>query len=243
VTLADRLERLPVVEQTRALVGLVCDQMRTVLTGIPSDSAVEVDAERPFREHSLDSLGLSIDAAEGRLGPEVFRRVLGHFCTGVTIITAVDGGQPVGFTCQSFAALSLQPPLVSFSVSCTSRSWPRIERSGVFCVNILSTEQEELCLRFARSCGYKFGGVRWRPGAVTGAPRLPASLAWVECALEAVHPGGDHLIAVGRVRDLAVADVAAEPLLFFLSAFRQPAPLSIPTTAGRPTPRMHRHTP
>src|SRR5438270_13507717 len=115
------------------------------------------------------------------IDPQAVRSVLGRFCTGVTIITAVDGADgPAGFTCQSFASLSLDPPLVSFSVARTSRSWPRIRRSGAFCANILSADQEGLCRRFATSGVDKFSGVDWHPGPATGSPPLNGSLAWVE---------------------------------------------------------------
>ncbi|MEV0724911.1 flavin reductase family protein [Micromonospora purpureochromogenes] len=168
----------------------------------------------------------------GRVDPGAFRHVLGLFCTGVTIITAAgDGVRPVGFTCQSFVSLSLDPPLVSFSVSRTSRSWPLIRARGAFGVNILTAEQEGLCRTFASRATDKFSGVDWRPGPVTGSPRLPGSLAWVECTVEAEYPGGDHVIAVGRVRDLEVVDGDADPLLFFLAGFRRPAPPLPPAPA------------
>ncbi|MGP4013522.1 flavin reductase family protein [Streptomyces sp. 4N124] len=167
---------------------------------------------------------------EDRIAPGEFRRVLGHFCSGLTIITSlaaragVQRAEPVGFTCQSFASLSLQPPLVTFSVARTSSTWPRIEPSGAFCVNILTAGQEALCRSFAVSGADKFAGVDWTPAAATGSPVLAGSLAWADCTLEAVHPGGDHWIVVGRVRAAAVADSdAAGPLLFYRSAFHRPA--------------------
>jgi flavin reductase (DIM6/NTAB) family NADH-FMN oxidoreductase RutF len=156
---------------------------------------------------------------------DVLRHVVGHFCTGVTIITSLDDDdQPVGFTCQSFVSLSLDPPLVSFSVSRGSRSWPQIRSAGRFCVNILTAEQEPLCRKFAAKGVDRFAGVDWLPGPSTGAPRLLGSLAWVECTMEAVYPGGDHVIAVGRVLDIGIAEAAADPLLFFVAGFRRPAP-------------------
>lgn len=167
--------------------------------------------------------GVDTTAVGERIDPGLFRHVLGHFCSGVTIITAMADG-PVGFTCQSFASLSLDPPLVLFSVGLGSRTWPRIRRSGVFCVNILATEQAVLCRGFAVSGTDKFAGIDWTPGPATGAPRLPGCLAWIECTIETVHPGGDHLIAVGRVRALELAPTGADPLLFYVSGFRRPAP-------------------
>src|ERR1700728_869398 len=96
-----------------------------------------------------------------------FREVLGHFATGITIVTATDEGEPVGFSCQSFAALSLDPPMVILAPAKSSTSWPRIARAGSFCVNILGEHQESICRAFAVSGGDKFDGVEWTPG-VTG---------------------------------------------------------------------------
>src|ERR1700733_14188055 len=100
-----------------------------------------------------------------------FREVLGHFATGITIVTAVDDGQPVGFSCQSFAALSLDPPMVILAPAKTSTSWPRIARAGAFCVNILGEHQEAVCRAFAVSGGDKFDGVGGTPG-VTRSPLI-----------------------------------------------------------------------
>ncbi|MFE0201183.1 flavin reductase family protein [[Kitasatospora] papulosa] len=164
---------------------------------------------------------------DNRIAPDEFRRVLGHFCSGLTIVTSLadgpDGDEPVGFTCQSFASLSLEPPLVTFSVARTSTTWPRIEPSGAFCVNILTAGQEALCQSFALRGADRFDGVRWAPGPATGSPVLAGSLAWADCTLEAVHPGGDHEIVVGRVRAMEVTSADDTPLLFYRSAFHRPA--------------------
>lgn len=146
-----------------------------------------------------------------------FRTVLGHFCSGITIITGVDGGEPIGLTCQSFTSLSLDPPLVAFCPGKASSSWPRIEPSGAFCVNVLSEDQEELCRVFATKGRDKFRGVGWRPGD-TGSPILRESLAWIDCRLETIHEAGDHLIVVGRVVELA-AGHSGKPLLFYRGGY------------------------
>lgn len=158
-------------------------------------------------------------ALDDRISTEQFRRVLGHFCSGLTIVAGVSAGEPVGFTCQSFSSLSLDPPLVSFSVARTSTSWPRIRNSDGFCVSILTTAQKSLCSAFAVSGADKFAGVTWTPGPVTGSPVIDGALAWVDCEIEAVHPGGDHLIVVGRVRALVATVTGAEPLLYYRAAF------------------------
>ncbi|MGW2558267.1 flavin reductase family protein [Streptomyces sp. NPDC001514] len=152
--------------------------------------------------------------------PGEFRRVLGHFASGVTVVTAHDdeSGGPTGFACQSFASLSLDPPLVAFMVARTSTTWPRIARAGVFCVNVLGADQGELCRAFAVSGADKFAGVGHVPAPVTGSPRLDSVPAWIDCTIQAVHTGGDHLIVVGRVEALG-AEQEGDPLLFHRGRF------------------------
>ncbi|MFD7877866.1 flavin reductase family protein [Streptomyces sp. NPDC059766] len=157
-----------------------------------------------------------VDSAE-------FRRVLGNFATGVTVITApAADGSPAGFACQSFSSLSLDPPLVAFMVGRASTTWPRIARAGVFCVNVLDESQGELCRAFAVSGADKFAGVAHEPAPVSGAPRLAGALAWIDCTVHAVHTGGDHLIVVGRVDALGTGEASGEgggPLLFHRGRF------------------------
>jgi 3-hydroxy-9,10-secoandrosta-1,3,5(10)-triene-9,17-dione monooxygenase reductase component len=145
-----------------------------------------------------------------------FREVLGHFATGITIVTATDEGEPVGFSCQSFAALSLDPPMVILAPAKSSTSWPRIARAGSFCVNILGEHQEAVCRAFAVSGGDKFDGVDWSPG-VTGSPLIEGSLATVECTLGAIYEGGDHELVTGHVVDMEIGK--GSPLLFYRSGF------------------------
>ncbi|WP_329228721.1 flavin reductase family protein [Streptomyces canus] len=146
-----------------------------------------------------------------------FRRVLGSFASGVTVVTApgAPGAEPAGFACQSFSSLSLDPPLVAFMVGRTSTTWPRIAQAGVFCVNVLSAEQGELCRAFAVRGADKFAGVAHDPTPVSGSPRLAGTLAWIDCTIHAVHTGGDHLIVVGRVDALGPGDGDGEPPLLF----------------------------
>ncbi|MFD8209820.1 flavin reductase family protein [Streptomyces sp. NPDC059695] len=150
--------------------------------------------------------------------PGEFRRVLGHFASGVTIVTALDPDGPAGFACQSFASLSLDPPLVAFMVARTSTTWPRIAAAGTFCVNVLGAGQGPLCRSFAVSGADKFAGVDWTPAPATGSPRLTGAPAWIDCAITAVHTGGDHLIVVGRVECLG-AERESAPLLFHQGRF------------------------
>ncbi|MET9950220.1 flavin reductase family protein [Streptomyces sp. NPDC006339] len=150
--------------------------------------------------------------------PAEFRRVLGNFASGVTIVTALDEAGPTGFACQSFASLSLDPPLVAFMVARTSTTWPRIARAGRFCVNILGADQGPLCRAFAVSGADKFAGAPWTPTPTTGSPRLPDAPAWIDCTITTVHTGGDHLIVVGRVESLDATETG-EPLLFHRGRF------------------------
>src|SRR5262245_20087411 len=110
-----------------------------------------------------------------------FRAVLGHFATGVAAVTAIDEGEPVGLTIQSFCSLSLDPPLILLCPALSSTSWPRVERAGRLCVNLLADGQEELARQFARSGTDKYAGVRWAPSADTGSPVLEGALAWIDC--------------------------------------------------------------
>ena len=144
--------------------------------------------------------------------PGRMREVLGHFASGVTVVTAVTDSGPIGFTCQSFSSLSLDPPLVVFAPARTSRTWPRLRQIGRFCVNVLAEDQDALSRTFARSGTDKFAGVPWTPSR-HGAPVLRDVVAWIDCALEAEYDGGDHTLAVARVLDLG-ADPGRRPLLF-----------------------------
>lgn len=133
--------------------------------------------------------------------PRVFRTVLGRFCTGITIITTVDEDEPIGFACQSFAALSLDPPMVLFCPTKQSRSWVAIESSGKFAVNILGEDQQATCARFGSREPDKFGGIDWYLSDL-GSPILDGSLAHIDCTVETVHDGGDHFVVFGRVQSM-----------------------------------------
>lgn len=145
------------------------------------------------------------------------RAVLGGFATGVTIITGMDGPDPVGFACQSFASVSLDPPLVLFCADHRGRAWPRIRPSGRFTVNVLAEDQQELCERFGSWRGQKFAGLeydlsRWRT------PSLREVVARVHAQMEAVHVAGDHDVVIGRV--LQLEHVSRDlPMLFWHGQF------------------------
>jgi 3-hydroxy-9,10-secoandrosta-1,3,5(10)-triene-9,17-dione monooxygenase reductase component len=148
-----------------------------------------------------------------------FRSVLGHFATGVTIITAMDGEEPVGMAANSFTSLSLDPPLILFCVAHTSSTWPRIEAAGTFAVNILGEDAEGLSQLFAMKGADRFSSTPWRVG-VSGAPVLEEAIAYLDCRFEAEYPGGDHKIVVGRVLDLDMRE-GARPLLFYRGGYQR----------------------
>ncbi|MFQ6399045.1 3-hydroxy-9,10-secoandrosta-1,3,5(10)-triene-9,17-dione monooxygenase reductase subunit [Nocardia sp. KC 131] len=144
-----------------------------------------------------------------------FRNVLGQFATGITVITTFDGDSaPMGFACQSFAALSLEPPLVLFCPTKTSRSWAAIEQSGRFCVNVLAEEQQQLCARFGSREPDKFAEIGWRTSELE-LPLLDDALATIQCTVDSVVDGGDHYIVIGRVLALSESTTSGRPLLFY----------------------------
>jgi 3-hydroxy-9,10-secoandrosta-1,3,5(10)-triene-9,17-dione monooxygenase reductase component len=144
-----------------------------------------------------------------------FREVLGQFCTGITIITTVHADVPVGFACQSFAALSLEPPLVLFCPTKVSRSWQAIEASGKFCVNVLTENQKDVSARFGSKEADKFAGIDWSASPL-GSPVIDGSLAHIDCTVASVHDGGDHFVVFGAVKSLSeVSRVKPRPLLFY----------------------------
>jgi 3-hydroxy-9,10-secoandrosta-1,3,5(10)-triene-9,17-dione monooxygenase reductase component len=151
------------------------------------------------------------------LSPRRIRNVLGHFATGLTVITAATENGPAGFTCQSFASLSLEPALVTFSPARTSSTWPLLRRAGHFTINILPADHQHLAAQFARSGADKFAGVDHSPSPL-GNPVLDGALAWVDCELHREYDGGDHTIVVAAVHALSArSDV--DPLLFFKGGY------------------------
>lgn len=149
-------------------------------------------------------------------GAERFREVAGSFPSGVTVVTGVDDDGPSGFTCQSFHALSLDPPMVLFAVANTSTSWPRIRRAGRCCVNVLMEGQEAAARTFATSGIDKFASQSWTP-APDGSPILDGVLAWFDCTIAEIHPGGDHEVVTALVHALDAVD--GTPLVFHLGHF------------------------
>jgi flavin reductase (DIM6/NTAB) family NADH-FMN oxidoreductase RutF len=154
------------------------------------------------------------------IDPKDFRNVLGHFPTGVTIVSGIHDGEPVGFTIGSFTSVSLDPPMVGFLPQTDSTTWEAMSRGASFCVNVLSRHQADLCWKFAKSGNEseRFDDVEWHP-APTGSPIIDRAVAWIDCMVEAVYEMGDHYFVLGRVVALeADADhdgAGPFPLLFF----------------------------
>lgn len=149
---------------------------------------------------------------------DAFREVLGQFATGVTVVTThPEGTTPHGMTVNSFASLSVDPPLVLFNAHKDTNTHEKVAKTDHFAVNILSSEQEWLSNQFAgehHEMDEPFDDIEYRQEE-TGAPVFEHTLAYVDCDLYESYPGGDHTIFVGRVRSLAVEDPDADPLTFF----------------------------
>lgn len=142
-----------------------------------------------------------------------FRRCLGRFATGVTVVTCTDrDGEHYGMTVNSFSSVSLEPPLVLWNIAKVSRSLDAFLAAEHFGVNVLAREQKGLSRHFAGSDPDLFADIP-HGASDNGVPRLDGSIAWFECRTEATHDCGDHHIIIGEVTDFAAAD--GEPLLFF----------------------------
>jgi flavin reductase (DIM6/NTAB) family NADH-FMN oxidoreductase RutF len=153
------------------------------------------------------------------VGADEFRNALGHFASGVTVITTWDAeGHPTGLTASAFTSVSLIPPLVLVCVDQKAQSYPALESSGRFAVNILAAGQEVISRRFAMSGGDKFDGIAWSTGAA-GLPVLSDGLVAMECQTVHAYPGGDHTIFVGKVETVQVQ--AAEPLLYYRGKYHR----------------------
>ena len=147
-----------------------------------------------------------------------FRQVLGHLPTGVVIVTGLDAqAQPIGVTIGSFVSVSLEPPYVGFFIG-KSRSWPDNSQGTLFCANVLSDAQTELCWRFAKDpvdgAANRFDGLEWQKSS-NGLPILSGILASIECTVESVTPAGDHQFVLGRVTSMDTTDITNGAMVFY----------------------------
>lgn len=159
------------------------------------------------------------------LGPDDFRRVLGHFASGVTVVTTRDSaGRPAGLTASAFTSVSLTPPMILVCVAHNAQSYEALRASDRFAVNILGAGQESLSNRFATkssTAAEKFEGVAHKPGAL-GLPLLADALAHLECSTAHAYPGGDHTIFVGQVEAASSRDDdGIEPLLYYRGRYNR----------------------
>ena len=176
-------------------------------------------------EDTSDPSGTRSDGAVVEVDPSVFRSVLGHLPTGVTVVACEAGGRPLGLTVGSFFSVSLDPPLVGFCVSRTSSTWSVMAGAGAFGVSVLAEDQHETSGRFASRVEDKFEGISWEPAPVTGSPLIHQAVAHLDCELHDVFPAGDHDVVIGRVLALEVhrADVGA--LVFARGGYHRHQPL------------------
>ena len=151
------------------------------------------------------------------LDSQLFRRILGHYPTGVCAVTAMGPEGPLGMIAGSFTSVSLKPPLVAFLPDRTSSTWPKLEATGRFCVNVLSHDQQVVCRSLSSKAANKFEAVPYRLSPA-GLPIPEGAIAWIDCRIHAVHEAGDHYIAIGEVEALDVDQVGA-PMIFFQGGY------------------------
>ncbi|MCB1854733.1 MAG: flavin reductase family protein [Pseudomonadales bacterium] len=148
------------------------------------------------------------------------RNALGRFATGVCIISTVSrSGEAMGLTANSFASVSLDPPLVLWSLQNNSDVFEVFSQPQHFAINVLAREHQEHSSRYARKGDHSLDPGHFTPGKY-GSPLINDALVSFECELHATHEGGDHLIIVGRVKDM-LAREHGEPLLFYSGGYHQ----------------------
>ncbi len=147
-----------------------------------------------------------------------FRRTMGYFVTGVSVITTLDVARPWGTTVNAFSSISLEPPLVMVALDRKRKIGPVIRSIGRYAVNVLGEDQQALSDCFAgaavRPDRDEFCGAPWRPG-VTGQPLLAGAIASFECTVVDIQPVGDHELFIGRVENLEAREAGAMPLLYY----------------------------
>ncbi len=159
----------------------------------------------------------------------VFRETMGHYPTGVAVVTAVaEDRSAAGMVVGTFSSVSLDPPLIAFFPTKSSGSFAHLRTARTFCINILASDQEPLCRQLATGGAGKFDGVSWRPGPC-GSPVLDGAVSWIECEFEDIREAGDHYIVLGRVREFAV-ERSTLPLLFFQGGYGRFSPGSFVAT-------------
>lgn len=151
------------------------------------------------------------------IDPRTFRDVLGCYPTGVSVITSVHQDVRLGLVVGSFTSISLDPPLVGFFPGKGSRSWPMIEQSGRFCVNVLGGHQIDLCKHFASKVEDKFANVS-HGESPSGLPVIDQAVAWIDCRIKDVQEIGDHYLVVGAVESMSRSEIH-QPLVFLRGGY------------------------
>ncbi|HEY7704728.1 MAG TPA: flavin reductase family protein [Acidimicrobiia bacterium] len=153
--------------------------------------------------------------------PLSYRRVLGHFATGVTVVCGMVDGHPVGLTVNAFASVSLDPPMILFCPSRSSYTWQSVRATERFSVNFLGEDQGELCRRFSERGTDRFSQIPWEPSPA-GLPILQGAIAWIQCLVSEVHQGGDHDVVTASVEALGLGpDETPGPLVFFKGSYHR----------------------
>ena len=174
-------------------------------------------ADMPDERDALEPVQVP-ELAASELGPDELRRALGRFVTGVTIVTCRDEhGEPIGLTANSFNALSLDPPLVLWSLRQASSTIEAFTNASHFAVNVLAADQVDLSRRFARPSSAKFDAGEWTNGQ-GGAPLLSGCVAVFECRRHSHHAAGDHLLFIGEVE--RIGGSADTPLVYHAGHYR-----------------------
>ena len=193
-----------------------CPAQDAAQDAAPNDDALDDDDGHAASEGVRGAAVRELEP--GELGPDELRQALGRFVTGVTIVTCRDeNGAPVGLTANSFNALSLDPPLVLWSLREASASIAAFTTASHFAVNVLSADQVDLSRRFARPSSAKFDEGEWSDGQ-GGAPLLAGCVAVFECRRRSHHPAGDHVLFIGEVE--RIGGSASTPLVYHAGHYR-----------------------
>ena len=190
------------------------------MTTDPSTTPADPGAAAPADPGAAAPAAPGAAAPAAPIDPREFRNALGQFATGVCVITAhPEGWQPFGVTVNSFASVSLDPPLVLWSLQNNSELFAAFEAAGSYAVNILRADQQALADQYAKRGDHHLHPAHHATGA-SGLPVMPDTLVSLECDIDTRHHSGDHVILIGRVRAMAHRQ-AGQPLLFCAGAYRQ----------------------
>jgi len=149
---------------------------------------------------------------------EDFRKVLGKYPTGVTLVSSKDDQGPFAMVIGSFGSVSLDPPLVQFMPAKESETWSRIKKTGRYCVNVLGEQQLDLSNSFFNKDKDPFEAINWSESTL-GSPIIEGCVAWIDCLIGDVHEAGDHYIVIGEVQGIGATEKDEGPLLFLGGAY------------------------